>query len=100
MKDRLYVKPAAAGDAVLDPKDGKPLPPEGASKPDNSYWRRRLADGSVIETAPAAIDAGRAKRVGEETKAAAAKEAATVAAPAAPEPPKPISGAKEKGSNR
>jgi hypothetical protein len=46
MADLLLIRPAQ-GLVVLDPDSGKPLPPEGALKPDTTFWRRRLAAGSV-----------------------------------------------------
>ena len=39
---------------VRDPATMRPLPPEGAAKPMNTYWRRRLMDGDVsLAIAPA-----------------------------------------------
>lgn len=50
---RIIVRPSP-GLIVLGP-DGKALPAEGASVPDDSYWRRRLAKGEVVRAdAPAA----------------------------------------------
>lgn len=46
MADLLLIRPAE-GLVVLDPDSGKPLPPEGAIKPATTFWRRRLAAGSV-----------------------------------------------------
>ncbi|MBA4358044.1 MAG: hypothetical protein C0405_10010 [Desulfovibrio sp.] len=40
------------GLVVRDPVTMAPLPPEGAAKPMNTYWRRRLRDGDVGEAAP------------------------------------------------
>lgn len=48
----LHLKPAA-GLIVRDPETGKPLSPDGETKPDTTYWRRRLRDGDV---APAAAE--------------------------------------------
>jgi hypothetical protein len=49
-----YLVPAP-GALVRDPVSRQPLPPEGAWKADDEYWRRRIADGDVTEQAdPAA----------------------------------------------
>ena len=54
IKDReLFVKPAT-GVSVVNPDTGLPIPPEGAFVPNNKYWRRRLSDSDVTETAPPA----------------------------------------------
>lgn len=41
----IFVRPMS-GLRVLDP-EGKPLPVDGASVPDNAFWQRRLAKGEV-----------------------------------------------------
>lgn len=46
MADLMLIRPAK-GLVVLDPDTGKRLPSEGALKPDTTFWRRRLAAGSV-----------------------------------------------------
>lgn len=48
---RLWLKPAQ-GLTVIDPETGKPLPAEGDLVAISKYWRRRLNDGDVVETAP------------------------------------------------
>jgi hypothetical protein len=37
------------GLVVTDPRTMRLLPPEGAQVPLNSYWLRRLQEGSVVE---------------------------------------------------
>lgn len=44
----MIVKPAA-GRLVRDPITFKPLPEEGAEKPNATYWRRCIARGDVVE---------------------------------------------------
>lgn len=51
MMRTAYLKPAP-GLTVRDPVDLTPLPADGAEKPLDTYWRRRLRDGDVVE-APA-----------------------------------------------
>lgn len=50
---------------VRNPKDGAHLPDAGAEVPLDTYWRRRLRDGDVIEgkppRAPAKQPAAKAK---------------------------------------
>jgi hypothetical protein len=69
---QIFVKPA--GDIpVRDPGDPvlKPLPPEGSTVPQSSYWLRRIADGDVVKTTAEAI----AKAVEAKAKTAQAAEA-------------------------
>ena len=46
---------------VRDPETRQPLQPDGAEKPRNGYWLRRLQDGDVtlanvpVEVAPRAV---------------------------------------------
>ena len=47
----LYLIPQD-GLNVRDPRDGKPLPAEGAFKPRSQYWLRRLRDKDVSEGQP------------------------------------------------
>lgn len=47
MSKTLTVQPAP-GYMVRDPLTKEPLPATGAAVPDNSFWRRRLREGSVI----------------------------------------------------
>lgn len=48
----IFVKPAP-GAAVRLPADPKQfLPAEGAQVPLTQFWGRRLADGSVVKSAP------------------------------------------------
>lgn len=48
----MYVKPAA-GLSIRDPDRRDRLPPEGREVPETSYWRRRLAEKSVLRAAAA-----------------------------------------------
>lgn len=48
----MNVKPAQPGTVVRDPATLERLPDEGAEVPDTAYWRRRLQQGDVVETAP------------------------------------------------
>lgn len=45
----LCLRPAREGLIVRDPVTHAALAPEGESKPLNTYWRRRLRDGDVVE---------------------------------------------------
>jgi hypothetical protein len=47
MMDALRIKPAN-GAHVRDPRDASVLPTEGRVVPLTQYWRRRLAEGSVV----------------------------------------------------
>lgn len=47
----MYVVPAA-GLSVRDPDRMDRLPPEGRAVPETDYWRRRIAERSVVVTAP------------------------------------------------
>lgn len=47
--EKITIKPARAGLIVRDPVTCEPLPAEGAEKPRDQYWLRRLRDGDVIE---------------------------------------------------
>lgn len=49
----MKVKPAIQGAIIRDPITRQPLPAEGRDVPDNSFWRRRLADGEVVLVKPA-----------------------------------------------
>lgn len=42
----------APGRRVRDPVSGRPLTRKGADVPDTAYWRRRLADGDVLDFPP------------------------------------------------
>ena len=48
--DFLMVQPAP-GLFVRDPRPGKPkfLPESGDVVPNDTYWRKRIADGDVLE---------------------------------------------------
>lgn len=48
--DLLMVRPSS-GLFVRDPRPGKPkfLPETGDSVPNDTYWRRRIAAGDVVE---------------------------------------------------
>lgn len=65
MSSKIFVKPnpdKAKADAkrrpgksvtvVRDPRNGKPLPQDGAWVDNNSYWLRRLRDQDVVKTDP------------------------------------------------
>lgn len=60
MSETIHVIPRP-GLTVRDPDNRVPLPPEGAEKPRNGYWLRRLQDGDVtlatipVEVAPHAV---------------------------------------------
>ncbi|MCB2190349.1 MAG: DUF2635 domain-containing protein [Deltaproteobacteria bacterium] len=51
MFQQVYLVPAP-GLTVLDPATYKPLPAEGAAKPLNNYWRRRIKDRDVTQGRP------------------------------------------------
>ncbi|RJX35664.1 MAG: DUF2635 domain-containing protein [Desulfarculus sp.] len=63
--NRAHLAPAP-GLVVRDPETFAPLPPEGAPKPLNSYWRRRLRDGDVTQGQPPAAKPGRTPKAKEE----------------------------------
>ena len=50
--EKTYVVPAA-GRTVIDPADGKALPPEGREVERTTYWIRRMNEGDVTEGRPA-----------------------------------------------
>lgn len=56
MSDRLFVKPAQPNGADAPLKVRKPtgghLAEQGEYVPDESYWRRRLNDGDVVQADP------------------------------------------------
>lgn len=43
----IFVRPVA--EVVVDPDTGKPLPKNGASKPNSTFWRRLLKAGAVVQ---------------------------------------------------
>lgn len=45
---KLRLQPAQAGTVVRDNETGRLLGATGALVPNNSYWRRRLSDGSAV----------------------------------------------------
>lgn len=49
--ETLHVKPAE-GLTVLDPETRQPLPAEGATVANNTYWARRLRDRDVVLLPP------------------------------------------------
>lgn len=65
-KETIFVIPAA-GLRVVNPATGQPLPPNGETVEQGSYWIRRLGDGDVTEGAASAPTAAA-------TKAASKKE--------------------------
>ena len=48
----VFIKPARPGLVIRDPQSGLPLPPDGKAVVPDAFWRRRLADGDVVETKP------------------------------------------------
>lgn len=46
--ETAWLKPAVTGAIVRDPVSAAALPADGAEKPLNSFWRRRIKDGSVV----------------------------------------------------
>lgn len=48
--DTVWLKPADKDLIVRDPVTLAPLPEDGAEKVLDTYWRRRIKDGDVIET--------------------------------------------------
>lgn len=69
---RAKLKPAKPGLIVRDPKTRRPLPEEGREVNLDSFWRRRLRDGDVVEvkSAPPA----KAAKAAVEPKPAAKSE--------------------------
>lgn len=51
MSKRIYVKPLE-GLLVRNPKNKNPIPADGAWIDTNSFWNRRIRDGSLIITDP------------------------------------------------
>ena len=51
MSKQIFVKPVQ-GTLVRFPKTMAALPKNGSYVPFNSYWRRRLRDGSIITSKP------------------------------------------------
>ncbi len=45
----LHVKPAHEDVPITDPSNGRDLPKEGLHVPNDKFWRRRLAEGVVVE---------------------------------------------------
>jgi hypothetical protein len=69
MSAKMFVKPARAGDIIRDPHTLRVLPDEGGRVPDNTFWRRRLNKGEVVEVPkqePAQQRASMASRKTEE----------------------------------
>lgn len=68
-QSQLYVIPATPDIIVRDPQTMQPVPPEGRTVPDESYWRRRIRDGDLKEGKPprATPQLGKAKDAREET---------------------------------
>lgn len=48
MRAKKFIKPISENLIVRDPITKNILPPTGDYKPFNSYWRRRINDGSVV----------------------------------------------------
>lgn len=49
MNKKIFLKPNKPGLIVRNPINGLPLPASGLTVELNSYWRRRLRDGDVVE---------------------------------------------------
>ena len=49
----MIVQPKKHGDIIRNPETKRPLKQSGEKVHLSTYWRRRLADGSVIEVRPA-----------------------------------------------
>jgi len=60
-QDQIFIKPAD-GLTVRDPFTQRPLAPQGERKLRNAYWLRRLKDGDVVKTKPAAAKKAVAKK--------------------------------------
>lgn len=63
MQKKLWLTPKP-GELVRDPVTGQHLPLEGAEKPLNMYWRRRLKEGAVAAGKPQAAAKPAAKKEG------------------------------------
>lgn len=48
-EERPTLRPARPELRVPDPTTGRDLAPDGEPKPLTTYWRRRIADGDVVE---------------------------------------------------
>ena len=67
----MYVIPAQ-GLTIVDPDLKDRLPAEGREVPESGYWRRRIAEGSVIDgqpPKPASVSASVAPAQGNSTAA-------------------------------
>lgn len=65
---RIFVVPAA-GRHIIDPETNRPIPPEGALVLDNKYYRRRIAEGDVVETVMSdAVNTAKAKNSSKKEK--------------------------------
>lgn len=49
----FFIRPSS-GLRIADPKTGEYLPDEGMLMPRSGFWLRRLKEGDVIESTPAA----------------------------------------------
>ncbi|WP_442918221.1 DUF2635 domain-containing protein [Magnetococcus sp. PR-3] len=84
-----HIKPARPNLLVALPDGPGHLPADGLTvkSPLTTYWRKRIKDGDVITTSPAALPAPTAAE--DPASPVQAAEAATaVEAPAAPAPPR------------
>lgn len=45
---RIHIRPARAGESVLDPTTNKPLPDKGKEVVRSAYWLRRINAGDVL----------------------------------------------------
>lgn len=47
--DTFHIKPSSPDLVVVDPVTREQLPADGAEKPRDTYWLRRLREGDVVE---------------------------------------------------
>lgn len=69
---RIFVKPTEQGLAwkLRDPVSKEPLPKDGGMVPDTNFWRRRIKNGDVVETAPPKATASKGASSGKGPKVA------------------------------
>lgn len=60
--DRIFVRPARADVKVRVEHTRQHLAAEGESVPDTTYYRRRIADGDLVEVEPPAAPKPRSSR--------------------------------------
>jgi len=69
-KSKRYIKPAREGLVVRQPKNGRPLPAEGAEVDWSGYWVRLKAEGSIVEAKPPTKTKAQAKPAAADQKEA------------------------------